>query len=678
MIHLECQVGRVADVVVDSGCGRQSRDRPPGWPSVACDVVRVRLSFDSIRCHGCGEGRPRGHDCPDCGARAAVTEVDLQYQSRARALESVKRLRQAPGVAPAESPFEMLASPLFESVLDRIENGANAISHTRSTRSDELQEVARDIANLEAWLGDTPELRPLGSFARHVKLAVENLIALFDTTVQILEAPTITEAQQIEPNLQWHADAAADAIWECSALVNRIAEVFLSENPAATWLNLAIGADIASAATRGAAILEDHGLGSGHDDAAVLALMWDLIAGSTSDSGAFWRRVADHYALLAAHQEDVVEVSESDTFARRAADALDDLLHAARLAIIQGDPETQRQQATELLDFGHRFVEQPLKLHLGIACVAATGWNFESTQARDVSALVQVANQQGWSLSPLLGSSDLRNAFAHRDYSVRSDGMIELCPSKYAAQRRPAPVLSLDELCDAVLAMSEACGVMDMAYAFVAGHSVIDPAEGMSPFLIRTVAQGLLEWEEIELRHSDDTVIIEARCTPPVKFAAIGTLAAFVAEYEHLTLRLTTGDDALHEIQMPIQAFNAWSQCNDETPKSAAFQIACHSTLIDGKPAMTAPQARKVLAVLALERLADQDATFSQLKDDLASLRNAAKAIGDQELAKAVASCIGWRANVQAGHRPAGTLIDRLGAIAAEEVQPLSEWVITN
>lgn len=60
--------------------------------------MQISLGFDSIQCQGCGEKRQRGLDCPDCGARAAVTEVDFQYQNRIRALEPVKRLRESPGV----------------------------------------------------------------------------------------------------------------------------------------------------------------------------------------------------------------------------------------------------------------------------------------------------------------------------------------------------------------------------------------------------------------------------------------------------------------------------------------------------------------------------------------------------------------------------------------------------
>ncbi len=569
----------------------------------------------------------------------------------------------------------MLASPLFESVLDRIESGANAISCTEHARSGELQEVARDVANLEAWLSDTPELRPLGSFARHVKLAIENLIGLFDTTVQILEAPTIAGAQQVEPNLQRHADAAAGAICECSTLINRIEELWSSENPAAAWMSLAIGVDFASAASRGAALLESHGLPSAHDGAAVLALMWDLIAKSTSDNEAFWELVSSHHALLAAHADAVIEITESDAFSQRAADTLDDLLHAARVAITQGDPESQRQSATDLLDFGHRLVEQPLKLHLGIACAATTDWTFGSTQSRDVKALIQIADQKNWCIGSLLGRPDIRNAFAHRDYSVRSDGLIELRPSRHSTQSRLVPVVSSEELCDAVLAISEACGAMDMAYALVTGHSVTDPIEGASPFLLRTVANGLLEWEEIALHQLEDGVIIDARCTPPVKFAAVGTLASFVGDAEHLTIRLAT-DDAQHEIQLPVRGLKEWSHFEGEVARSTAFWLAWHQATIDGTPAFTTAQVRKALAVQTLELIMDDPRPFSETKHDLASARSAANGIGDRSLAKAIAGGIGWKARVEAGHRPASDPIDRLIEIAATEVEPVTEWIV--
>ena len=77
----------------------------------------------------------------------------------------------------------MLVSPLLVQLPDRVSRGADAISRTRKARPDELQQIAADIADLEAWVSETPQLRPLSAYARHVKITVEHLIAVFDVTV---------------------------------------------------------------------------------------------------------------------------------------------------------------------------------------------------------------------------------------------------------------------------------------------------------------------------------------------------------------------------------------------------------------------------------------------------------------------------------------------------------------
>ena len=83
-----------------------------------------------------------------------------------------------------------------------------------------------------------------------------------------------------------------------------------------------------------------------------------------------------------------------------------------------------------------------------------------------------------------------------------------------------------------------------------------------------------------------------------------------------------------------------------------------------------------MLAAQAVERLADQTASFNEIKRDLASLRDAAKAIGDRALAKAIASGIGWRAEVAANHPTDIAPLRALMDMAEQEVEPFSEWII--
>ena len=570
----------------------------------------------------------------------------------------------------------MLTSPLLSELTHRISTGANAIARTEHARSEALQEVASDVAGLVAWVHETRELRPWGAFARNVKDAVEGLVRVFDTTVAMLEARDGQQAQQLQPELQRNLDEATDAIWACNALFERIAELELSDNPAATWISLAIEGDLSTASARGLATLERHQLPTEHEGAAIPALVWHCVAGTISDEQRFWRLADEHRSLLASHSEALSTVVDTDFFAERATESLQDVLNAARLAVAYGEPESQRQAAADLLEHGHLLIEQPIKLHLGIACAAAGVMSFEDTQAKAVASLARVARDQGWAIGPYVNGSVVRNAFGHRDFRVRDDGMVELSPARRRAEGRTPPMMTLDELCDAVLSLVEACGVMDMALALVTGRSVDDQGLQASPFLVRTVVAGPLGWDVVGTEFGDTEVVLEARCTGPAGLAAVGALASLLADYTRLIVRLHAEGGDTYEVEIPIPLFNTWSHAEGEIGKSAAFQVACHSTLVNGTPAMTAPQVRKALAAQAAESLADRTASFVEIKQDLASLRDAATAIGDRELRKAIASGIGWRAQVAADHPTDVAPLRALFDILAQEVEPLSEWII--
>ena len=78
----------------------------------------------------------------------------------------------------------------------------------------------------------------------------------------------------------------------------------------------------------------------------------------------------------------------------------------------------------------------------------------------------------------------------------------------------------------------------------------------------------------------------------------------------------------------------------------------------------------------AAQCLEDLTVSFAEVKGDLASLRDAAKEIGDEELRKAIASGIGWRANVAADHPTEAASLQALLDILRQEVEPFTEWII--
>ena len=217
---------------------------------------------------------------------------------------------------------------------------------------------------------------------------------------------------------------------------------------------------------------------------------------------------------------------------------------------------------------------------------------------------------------------------------------------------------------------------MDMALGLVTGHGVGDYAGGTSPFLIRSVAEGLLAWDDVDLHLEDDEAVIEARCTRPVNFAEVQSLAStLLGDCSRLIIRLAT-TDGHHEIRIPISEFKERSQVEDGTARSTALLLAWHRATVDGAPAFTRAQVRKVLAAQALELLADKTKPFNETRHDLANLRQAAKAVDDHELAKTIAACIGWKAQIAAGHQPTSSPVGRLVVIASVEIQPIPKWIV--
>ena len=267
--------------------------------------------------------------------------------------------------------MELIGSSRVSKVMDRITQASALVADEHETGTQELEDVAREIAELEGWVQNASELRPLAAYSRTVKKAVSSIVKVFDVILDALEAPSITAAQDIQVDLQLFLDEAAAAIDDGNTLFDRLKRIQESDNPCAAWLNEAIESDPISAAARGAELLKANQLDSSCIDAQILAVVWDTVFGIISDVDTFWRNVVKHHSLLCSHRETVLGIVESEGFGERLIATREDALIAAHRVAMMGDAETLRQEVTELLEHGHQLVEQPLKLHLGLlsACV---------------------------------------------------------------------------------------------------------------------------------------------------------------------------------------------------------------------------------------------------------------------------------------------------------------------
>lgn len=567
--------------------------------------------------------------------------------------------------------MELIASSRLSKVMDRIARASALVADEHETGIRELKDAAREIAVLEGWVQNASEFRPFAAYSRTVKKAVSSIVRVFDTILYALEAPNITEAQNSQEDLQLFLDEAAEAIDESSALWDRFKRLNDSDNPCAAWLNEVIGSNPMSIVERGMKLLRSKELDSDSIDAQTFAVVWDTVFAMISDVDTFWQRVADYHRFLFTHKDRIINIVTSRSFGERLTATREDGLIAAHRVAMIGDAETSRQGVAELLEHGHQLVEQALKLHSGILVACVSRRTFEQTQAQDVSALVGVvADHHPQVITPI--EIDIRNAAGHRDYRIAEDGRVELSPARASVQGRSPVTVSHEELCDAVIRIAEDCAIMETALLILCGDRLEQTFQSYSSFLVCTIAEGFLGWQDIVVQSTQDEVLVSGRCLRRVRFAELSMLACLPLEgRSRLNLRLWDIDSKEHVIVIPVDEFSEWSSIEESVHKTVAFLGLLRNTVVDGQPIVHEEYTSKCIAVRAMECLADRSMTFSELRIELASWRDAAKTWNHERLSKAIATAIGSRA----GAPHSGEFMATLMEFASQDVEELGESI---
>lgn len=652
-----------------------------------------------------------GLPCPDCGAQPSPTEIDIYVQRRQQAAEAATLARQSPVDTSRSSLFNAPTniSNLGEIIthtselIEHIERAASLVANEADGGPAALESVAREITYLELWIKDAVEFRPLAPLMSLFKLSATQIVRLFDTSVNALVARDIATVQHLEEQIQESLDEAALAAETADSLLHRIERIVESTNPISAWLDEAVGGDIFSALEQGKLILAKHDINVSGSEAPLLAVVFETIISSISDSDRFWSAVYEHVNLLNAYRSELFNLVRYGTFAVRNDVVIQDILHTARRAISMSPSETIREEITEVLDEGHQLVEQPLKLYLGIACAIADRMSFDASQGAYMSELIDVANAEGWHhISRLIPSSkDLRNAFAHRDYEVTDNSMVRLSPARCARQNRTALVLSSEAICDAVIAVMEACGVMQIALTVVLGDDVQDVSIKHSPFLISTLIEGLLGWSNVELDVSGQKIIISAICPYRIRADHIASVASFFKDHPgDLILRLRSKKNSKEQIYgMPLPKLALWNETQDEFDKMVAFlDLGYHMTHND-KPIITLDHIRKftafsILNLLANEadsrksmslpfakadqqvkRLPQSPRQFTKLLATLKRWKKVAERFEISDLAEAIQYAIQWKSSLQTNLRISNSWLDPLLGFMELEVDPVNKFI---
>lgn len=542
--------------------------------------------------------------------------------------------------------MELLASDRFLTLPKHILAAATKIADERVEGPAELAVVARDVAVLEAWATWSPELRPMVGLARTVKAAVRDLIRVFDDVVEALIAGSLAEAQSANNRYQVSLDSAGVALAVAGDQLDRAARVLGTDDLMGAWLAEALAGDPVAATTRGQALFADEVGRSCGPRAALSALALDVMISTVGDRARFWHLTREHTELLANADPKLFSVFAEQSFRPRALDVTHDLWLAAQRAALMPLPETLRGVATDLLQDGHLVVEQALKFHLGVACACFTRRTFSDTQACDVSDLANVARDKGWAIAGALGTSELRNAFAHRDYEVLGDRVL-LSPARHRREGAPATSASLNEVQNSILELIEASAAMDLALIFVAeglgleGY-VLPPTQ----FFVRTILVAL-GWSDVELTVSERTLVLHATVAGEVPLGAVAYAAQpFVDTAEVVELHLSRADTGMRSVvEIPLGAYKAWSSASsDVLGKEVAFLQLSASTTRNGSPVMDSQHAAKYIAFRACQVVGDRGRPFAELNQDLRRWRAAARDLGLDELQRLIGRAQRWRA----------------------------------
>lgn len=617
-------------------------------------------------------------DCPECGKAPAITETDFNLQRRRRATELALTARRSTTSAPQVSALDIFRGGELAELPERVFAAASKVASEDEDGAVELQAVAGEVAGLASWADSVPSHRPFTMVTRSAVQAVCELVRVFDVTVEALIADEAREAQRLNDDLQRALDAAGEAAAEAGEVAGMMSTVLDSDDPLGTWLGLALDGDLSTAGARGKQLLQERTGRASGPGTGMAALLYDVMVSTIADPDVFWSRVAAHLETLDAHEDSLKLLLGTSSIATRASEVVEDLWTAAREWAVTPDLETVRAQAASMLEAGHLVSEQALKFHLGVVAACTTKRGFEQTQACDVSELVQIARDQGWGVAGGLGDPDIRNAFAHRDFSVDHDG-VSLSPRRRASRGEPPRVVPFDVLQDSVLELVETVGAMDLALVIAAEQIGVDDFVSPPAALLARSSLVALGWTDVDVSvGSDGTVSVEAFVPGETRLSGVAyAVQPFVGSAEVVRLHLTRADDDSDTVvSVPVAVYEDWTRAADGLAKEVAFVRLAHETVRDGEPVMSDAHVEKCAAFRACQLAVDREQPLDEVRNGLKLWRACAKEMGLDETQRLIGRALRWRTQAETGLNVEPAEMSELLALAGTEIEPVSDHLL--
>ena len=660
---------------------RRKNQEEDAEPNQAIGLPQFELTFSSIQCIRCEAMRQARFPCPECGKKPRDVEVDRYVQQRKKAIAEAKVIQDAePKYRKEDLDLQvLLGSDILLELIDETFEVANEIVSKNSNGPNSLSILLATVETLRAWYETAVELRPNINVVRLAKVALHEIMVLCDAVVSALQCESLTDAQEMQGRIQECLDSATEAVVKAGNIFEVAFDIHSSSNPVGILLQKAGLGDPSHIVETGKIKFEEKTKRPCGVATSMVAAVNELSIPIFGDEQNFWNIVNAHIALLLRDPTTLKGILESSLFVDRISDAAYDYLSHARHSYLGKELDSLRGEVSDILGTGHLIVEQGLKLHLGILCAIHTRKSFEDTQGCDVSELCNIANDNGWLVARSLGTSDIRNAFAHRDYSIVDQQYVSLSPSRRRRDGKPEVVVDVQELHAESLMTLEAVNAMELALYAVAEELDIDLVISPRGDIIAETFLTGIGWEDISISRDNGKAIISATVAQPQQ---LSNLAFVVNPYKDIVeevivylTRSDTGDGA--SIAIVVNDHMCGDGAAEEYYRTIAVLNLMNRVKVNGKQVYKDSQIAKCIAVSAMEALADTRRSFREVADELKAWKNLASRLGFEDLSRSIRGGIRFRARVNSGEKNVeAPNTEVIRSYASEEVPPIPKFYI--
>jgi hypothetical protein len=602
---------------------------------------RFTFKFSQIECAGCGSVRIRSVECPDCGRRPDVWEVDPSTERRRKLARRLETMLSAEVAGDSTlGVFDVMHADVFSELgswLPRFLTGLRVALESDCRDTEQMLGAVDALLTLRRQAAGVPVQRPFLVPGKAAAAAIDQADGLVRAYAASLGAAIPLHVQQAGADGQRQIDLMAGTAEALADWIAR-ADAFAEGTTVAETLDLLVkdgmrefGVSTLVELDRAAltALSKLLRLDVNETGLGVAYAHCSAIAAVIFDQDRFARTMHETVRLFRENRKVLAKLSANkaflEDFARLELELFDSAWTCQRVIQTSAVP---RQSARAIVDLHGSLVESAGRLVCSALLLASRVKSapYEKLRQANATELLQRAQREPELMVLLEGLDDhLRTAHAHRSVTYLDDMIV----TDLKSGRRE---ISIDDLVNQTLQGMESTLALLMGIrvaAAVNGLDVHAPAAldafGVSVEEVVTFMLGAMKGIDAIVRREGDSLHVQVSAASPEGFSgALGAAAMSIPSDPELTYRLELSSGTT--ISCPVSAYRQFSTAEGEAAQSLALVRIQRSWRTDaGKPHMPDDVVRRWIAHQALE---DADADFRARMQALRQLKAFAEAEG--------------------------------------------------